>query len=536
MHVYVDDKSVMVACTFDEKEMVKAVGGYTYLKKRNLWRFPLSSLVPIIENLKIDYDQYTEHKYHELKKEDNKLKETISIIDQIKRDQIDMEEMPGMKGLFHHQKKAVTIASMFDSYALFMSTGTGKTVTAIRLLLYKMVPTMIVAPLSILESVWVKEIAKWQRVFSKNATLKVVNLWNNLKEFNGNYNIYVINFEQFKKLKNVEAKIKFLIIDESSKMKNNASGTSKSILEYRDKIKYRLILSGKPAPNNLLEFWSQMAFINGDLLGNNYYAFRNKYFYSSGYGGYLYTPYAETKQKIMTQINKQAFFVKKEDCLDLPERTFNIRSIIMDSIQQKKYDEMKKDNIMEFKSHTTLGANELAKIMKLRQITSGFTITTSGMPMKLSITKVTELINVLDEIEEDRQIIIWVQFHFEIEMIKKALKENYATLYGDMKQKEKEEAIVNFQKGKIRYLIAHPASGGMGLTFTNCSYMIWFSISYSLEQYAQACDRIYRIGQINKCTYIHLLAKDSIDEIIYKALQKKERMIDSCLAMLKGKK
>jgi SNF2 family DNA or RNA helicase len=536
MHVYVDDKAVLVACTFDEKEMVKAIGGYTYLKKRNLWRFSLSSLIKIVETLNITYDKYTQTIYDDLKEKDNKLKDTINTVNQIKKGQVDMKELPGMKGLFDHQKKAVVIASMFDSYALFMEMGTGKTLSAIRMILYKMVPTMIVAPLSILESVWMNEIDKWQQVFNKSAKLKVVNLWNNLKEFNGNYNIYVINYEQFKKLKDVQAKIKFLIIDESSKLKNHTSGISKAILEYRDKIKYRLILSGKPAPNNLLEYWAQMSFINSELLDSNYYAFRNKYFYSTGYGGYIYTPFAEAREKIMFQISKQAFFIKKEECLDLPDKTFNIRTIIMDEIQRKKYNEMKNDNIMEFKSHTTLGANELAKIMKLRQITAGFTITTDGMPLQLSGSKIEELLNVLDEIEESRQVIIWVQFHFEIEMIKEVLKENYVTLYGDMKQKEKEEAINQFKARGVKYLIAHPASGGMGLNFTNCSYMIWFSLSYSLEQYAQACDRIHRIGQMNKCTYIHLLAKDSIDEVIYKALLKKQRISEACLAMLRGEK
>ena len=379
-----------------------------------------------------------------------------------------------------------------------------------------------------------KELKKWGQVFGKNTELKIVNLWNNLKEFNNNYDVYVINYEQFKKLENVEAKIQFLIIDESSRMRSNASQITKKILEYKDKIKYRFVLSGKPAPNNLLEFWAQMAFINSDLLGGNFYAFRNKFFYSYGYGGYQFALFDGAKGKIMNQINKQAIFMKKENYLDLPDRTFNVRETTMDPLQQRKYDEMLKENIMEFKSHTALGANELAKIMKLRELTSGFFIATNGMPMTLSDTKVKELLAVLDELDEDRQVIIWINFHYEIKMIVEALKDNYTTLYGDMKQKEKEEAIVNFQKGKVRYLIAHPASGGMGLNFVNCSYVIWFSLSYSLEQYAQANDRVHRIGQVNKCTYIHLLAKNSIDEIIYKVLLKKERMIDSCLAMLKG--
>ena len=428
-------------------------------------------------------------------------------------------------------KYSFTVPSSFLIFRrngnIFVSGNTGKTLVAIKLIEHWKVPTMVIAPLSILESVWIQELEKWSR-------LRVVNLWHNLKEFENDYDVYIINYEHFKKLENTEDKIKFLIVDESSKLKNNRSQITKAILNYKDTIQHKLILSGKPAPNNMLEYWGQMCFINPELLSDNYYKFRNKYFYSFGYGGYQYAPYPGAKEKIMNQISKQAFFVKKEDCLDLPERIFETRIVEMDEIQQKAYDEMEKLNIMEFRSYTTLGANELAKIMKLREITSGFAISTERMPFEISKSKLIELEAVLDEINPDRQVIIWINFHYEIEMIKKLLKKEYVTLYGDMPQKEKERSINEFKRGAVKYLIAHPLSGGFGLNFAQCSYVIWFSMNYSLEQYAQANDRIYRIGQVNRCTYIHLLAKKSIDQVIYKTLQKKERMSDACLSMLKG--
>jgi SNF2 family DNA or RNA helicase len=145
-----------------------------------------------------------------------------------------------------------------------METGTGKTLVAIKLMEYWGVPAMVVAPLSTIESVWKREIEKWSE-------LRSTILWQNLKDFDKNFDVYLINYEQFKILSSkskipIEKKVQCLIIDESSKMKNPQSQITKTILKYKNNIKYRLVLSGTPSPNSLLEFWAQMEFINEDLL------------------------------------------------------------------------------------------------------------------------------------------------------------------------------------------------------------------------------------------------------------------------------
>jgi len=524
MHVSIKDNKVLIECTYDKKDLVKAIGNYKFNKNTKLWEFPLSSLIPIIEQLRIDYDESVEAKYHLLKKEEAEYKKKLEVASEIKiGTDIVLPENLDISKLFKHQKVALSLASLFDSYALFMELGCGKSLVAVKLMELRK-PAMVVAPLSILESVWVNEIKKW-------SNLTCVNLWQNLDALEKDYDVYLVNFEHFKKIKDL-SKVNMVVIDESSKCKNHKSLITKHILSFKDKVKHKLILSGKPAPNNMLEYFGQLAFVNSELLGDNYFKFRGKYFYSSGYGGYLYLPFSGAKEAIMSQISKQAYFIKKEEAVDLPERIFETRLVEMDKLQRQKYDEMMKLNIMEYKNHVVLGANELAKLMKMRELTSGFFLSENGLAIELSNSKINELKAVLDEIDDDRQVIIWCNFHWEIERLKKEFGDKATTLYGAMKQKDKEQAIKDFQEGKFRFLVAHPCSGGMGLTFVNCSYMIWYSLSYSVEQFDQANGRIYRIGQLNKCTYILLLARDSIDQIIYKALQKKERMAESCLKML----
>jgi len=533
MQVWTEKDFAVVKCLYTEKEIVKAIGEYKFDKASSTWRFPLRKLTEIIDTLHVSYDKNTKEVYDRLTKLKLEYHSKVNLANAIKSDQTKIDGIPGLdlSVCYQHQKKAVALAAMFDSYALFMETGTGKTLCAIKLIEYWKGPAMIVSPLSTLESVWMKEVSKW-------SGLKAVILWDNLKAFNDPYDVYIINYEQFKKLveKNkvpIEQKIQTLVIDESSKLKNPKSEISKTVLDFRSKIKHKLCLTGTPAPNNLLEYWGQIAFINDELLYNNFYKFRNTFFVSCGYGGYIYKPMKGAKEAIIDRVSRQAFSVRKDDCLDLPDRTYETRYVYMDKLQQKAYDDMKKENIMEFGDSITLGANELAKLMKLRQITSGFSITTQGIPVVISKTKIDALKDLLEEIPEDKQVIIWVNFHWEVRRLQDEFRECCVTLYGEMSQQEKQDAIKWFQEGKKRLLIAHPLTGGLGLTFTNCSYVIWFSLNYSQEQYSQANDRIYRIGQKNKCTYFLLLAKDTIDEVIYKVLDKKADLMTACMEMLK---
>ena len=445
------------------------------------------------------------------------------------------------RGNFNGFKYSFTVPSSFLIFRrngqIFVSGNTGKTLVAIRLIQFRKVPTLIVCPLSVIESVWVNELEKWA------PDLSYCNLWKHMQKENSipmikkgteYFNVYLINFESFKKIEHPEQHFKFIIIDESSKMKSPKTQITKKFVKLRRLIPYRLIMSGLPAPNDLLEYHSQLAFINDELLGDNYYRFRNIYFRPVGYGGFLYVPKQGVKERIMSKVAEQSFFIRKIDCLDLPDRISEIRNIKLDTSQQQLYDEMKKLNIAEFERHTILAPNELAKIMKLRQLTSGFTITTEGLAIRFSNTKLNVLKEFIeDELPKDQQAIIWVQFHEEVKSITKMLGDQACALYGELKQKEKDHNIKQFQEGKVRFLVAHPKSGGMGLTFINCSYMIWFSLSYSQEEHAQANDRIYRIGQVNKCTYIYMLATNTIDEVIHKALIKKKNMAEACLEMLK---
>ena len=555
MKVWIEDDKAVIGCQYHEKELVKAVGDYRFHKASKTWRFPVKRITRIIDMLKVEYNEETKVVYARFKEEERVFKERVKFGDLIKTnsfigsaeekkfikdfnvDSIDLSEA------YDHQKKAIYLGILFGRYALFMETGTMKTYCSIKLIEYWKVPTLIMSPLQTLEAVWQREIDKWSK-------LTHTILWNNIKGIHKTFDTYICNYEHFKKIHDkhpglIENRVKAIIIDESSKLKHHDTGITTTALQYNEIVPYGLCLTGTPAPNNLLEYWGQMAFINPEILGSNFYKFRNTYFIPSGYEGYQYVPAPGTKEAIIEKVGQQAFSIRKQDCLDLPERVFEERIIYMDKVQEKAYEKMFKENALEFEGHTSLGVNQLAKIMKLRQITSGFVIDINGIPVLISRSKIDGLLALLEELPEGEKVAIWCQFHWEIEYLEREFKGKAVTLYGKMKPKEKKESLHAFENDpKVQYILAHPITGGKGLNWQHmCNYMTWFSLSYSQEDWSQANDRIYRSGQKNRCTYFILKAKKSnaesekkagtIDGVIHKVLLNKADLMNECMEMLK---
>ncbi len=304
-------------------------------------------------------------------------------------------------------------------------------------------------------------------------------------------------------------------------------------------------MSGTPAPNSMMEYWGQMEFVRRGLLNETFSKFRNEYFHlerngevvvpAKGYmtrqemagmfkKGFKYELTDQSRNLLLSRIKPFWHVAKKKYCLDLPPQLDEVRTVEMGPIQTKKYKEMKDYLLTIIDGEAIAAPMILTKIMKLRQITSGFIYDEEGNPIAIKdATKMKELVATLEEIG-DNQVIIWAQFKWEISSILRTLndnfpKEHFGCLYSDTD--DKEEVINWFKDGHIKYLIANPHSAGHGLTFTNCAYQIFYSLDYSWEAYEQARARTHRAGQTMRCTYIHLICDDSIDKKLLKVLRQK---------------
>lgn len=420
-----------------------------------------------------------------------------------------------------------------------MDMGLGKTLIALEIFreLRKTENIKLIAimPLSILEAAWGEDIKRFTEFSYYNAHDK--KFPKELKE-----DILLINYESIILWRNVEIinlmKGNMVVLDESSRIKTHNTKTTKFLLNVRNFPKYKILMTGTPAPNSPMEYYPQIEWLKPGILHKSFYGFKNNYFHLQRgkqiYHGQIFSraamfeamrtgfKYAITPQnfkKLIGKIEPYIFWAKKEDCLDLPEQVDEVRKVTLSPGQMKHYKEMKNYLITEIKGQQIVAQVALTKLMKLRELCSGFCITTNGI-VEIDSAKINELKAVIEEAGQ-QQIIIWACFKWEIEKICKELGD-CRTLYSGTK--DREESINDFKEGRARFLVCHPASAGHGLTFTNCSLQIFFSLDYSSERYWQAKARIHRIGQVNKCTYIHLIAAGTIEEDILQCLRNKTNM------------
>lgn len=444
--------------------------------------------------------------------------------------------------LFDHQQQGVDLIMHNDGNgALFWDCGLGKTLGALdvfRRLREKnpALKMMIFCPISLIEAAWGEDIVKF-------TDYKYCNL--RKTKIKDTFDIYIVNFESTARfedrLRELFRRHEFIgVIDESSKIKNNTSQITKRMLSLRHMMKHRLILSATPAPNIETEYWPQITFVRDGVFHRSFFAFKNKLFYlgrgnqrmsatagrDAYFKGFKLCITDDNRKKISDRISPFCHWANKEECLDLPEMVDQTRLIILGKQQERLYKKMKSDLIVELSEENVIVAQiALTKIMKLRQITSGFLIDEHGQSHDLPENpKFRELGETLEQIG-DKQVIIWCQFKHEIQKIQSHLAENnHAVGVLSGQTGNKDDVINRFKAGDIKYLIAHPRSAAHGLTFVNCSYMIFYSLDYSVDSYLQASCRIHRPGQKNKCTNIHLLCENTIDTEIMAIVKNKEEM------------
>ena len=165
--------------------------------------------------------------------------------------------------------------------------------------------------------------------------------------------------------------------------------------------------------------------------------------------------------------------------------------------------------------------SKLAQMMKLREMATGFYIDDTKQVYSMSENKLNALMKLLRELGKN-QVVIWCNFVYEIECLEKALTDRgYSVVTAYSKSKNLDESIQKFKKNEVQVIIANPQTLKYGITFVNCKYAIYNSLSYSYDDYYQSRDRIYRYGQKSECTYYHLLSEDTIDEQIFRCLQNK---------------
>lgn len=439
-----------------------------------------------------------------------------------------------------HQQLAREVAKLYNKFAFYYDTRTGKTPTSIAIMLddIKEHPDhkwLVVAPLILLETAWGEDLAKFApelKVSICHANTKQ----KRIQKIQEDANVYVLNTESFVNYIEYFDGVSRLILDESSSMKNKSSKFSKAIVQFSRDCDRLYLLSGTPAPNGAWEYYRQIQALDYYAIHQSFAQFKAKYFLNLSrdvrFEQLVLRP--DMADELQDLISKYALYVDKEDVLDTSGRKFIEHTIALPDDLKEHYKAMKKDLATDIGDITILAPSAAAKLNKLNQITSGFMLDTEaikqnildkqrGLPGDaqesyiLNYYRFAELQKLLNR-HNSEQVIIWANYRLEFDLLKSMLGDKCRCIYGGVSINEKLQAVRDFKSGDAQYLVANPASADKGLTLTNCHICIYFSLNWSYELFKQSMDRIYGDKSIQpyECLYYIIMAKGTVDEVLYK--------------------
>ena len=443
-----------------------------------------------------------------------------------------------------YQIRAQEFIMEHPAAGLFLDMGLGKTVitlSAIDELIYdrfEVSKVLVIAPLRVAQDTWSREADKWDHLkhlriakMLGTAEERIAALWED------DVDIYVINRENVVWLVDIleENRIRWpfdmVVVDEISSFKSNQAKRFKALRKIRPMVDRIVGLTGTPAANSLMDLWAEMYLLDrGERLGRTITAYRSDYFvpaYGSGSVVYKWKPRRGALEAITRLIADITVSMRAEDYLELPDLIESTISVELDDKARKAYETMERDCLLPFEDDEITAFDAAAVMQKLLQLANGFVYDQDHSARQIHEAKM----EALDELIEaaDGPVLVYYNFTADRDRILKA--------YPDARMLLSDQDIKDWNDGRVRILVAHPASAGYGLNLQDGGHiMVWMGLPWSLEQYLQAVARLQRQGQQHPVMVYHILAAGTVDEQVSKSLQTKDVTQETLLAILKERK
>ena len=414
------------------------------------------------------------------------------------------------------------------------------TLTAIDELLhdrFEVSRVLVIAPLRVAEDTWSRESAKWDHLKHLTISKLLGSAPERRKALSTEADIYVINRENVVWLVEELAASKtrwpfdMVVIDELSSFKSNSAKRFKALKKVRPMIDRIVGLTGTPAANSLMDLWAEMYLLDrGRRLGATLTSYREEYFrpgWSNGAIVYKWEARPGAMQAITKKISDITVSMKAEDYIELPDRIDSTVSVKLDPKAQKQYQAMEHDSLLKLSETDEIVALDAAAVMsKLLQLANGFIYTETHEAIRIHTAK----LEALEEIIEAADSPVLVYYNFQAD--KEALLERF----NDAEFLESDKTIARWNTGKIKILLAHPASVAYGLNLQEGGHIIaWYGIPWSLELYQQANARLHRQGQEKPVLVYHLVTEGTADEAVLKKLAEKDITQNALIDILKDK-
>lgn len=435
-----------------------------------------------------------------------------------------------MSSIYHprpYQQFATDMIIKKKALALMLDMGLGKTVitlTAINDLMYdylEISKVLVIAPLRVADTTWPDECRVWEHLRHLRIAKILGDVTNRKKALSENADIYVINREQVSWLVGIYGSkwpFDMVVIDESSSFKSPKSKRFKDLRKVRPFMKRIVELTGTPAPNGLLDLWSQIYLLDmGERLGKTISEYRRRY-YTPGRGNgmvtYEWNLNEGDDEVIFKKIEDICVSMKSEDYLTLPEVVYNVIPVKLKANELKLYKQLEKDMVIDLQGQELVALSAGALSNKLLQMANGQVYTDEHKVLRIHKAKIEAMYDII-EANEHKNLLVMYWFNHDLDQLKGAFP--YARVLKDSQD------IRDWNAGKIRMLLMHPASAGHGINLQRGGHIVvWFGLTWSLELYQQANKRLHRSGQAKNVFIHHLVAQGTIDEEVMSALSSKD--------------
>ncbi|MBR2215985.1 MAG: DEAD/DEAH box helicase [Selenomonadaceae bacterium] len=394
---------------------------------------------------------------------------------------------------------------------------------------------LVVAPLRVAATVWTSEAAEWEHLRHLTVVPVLGSLRQRLNALAQEADIYTINRENVDWLVNHYGRywpFDMVVLDESSGFKNHLSKRFRALRRIRPWIKRLVELTGTPAPNGLMDLWSQIYLLDGgERLGKTIGGYRRRWFSpgrGNGYAVWEWNPAKDAESEIYEAISDICVSMKAEDYISLPPIIYNTIKIPLPEEARKAYKKLEKELVLAIAEDETITATSAAVLSnKLLQMASGSVYDEKGEAIEIHAAKLEALAEVV-EANNNKPLLVFYWFRHDLERLQKQFPE--------ARKLDTVKDIEDWNAGKVKMLLAHPASAGHGLNLQQGgNAIVWFSLTWSLELYQQANKRLHRSGQRNTVVVHHLVAEGTIDQAVLAALSAKKTGQDGLLAAIKAK-
>lgn len=440
----------------------------------------------------------------------------------------------------NYQSYAIDYIKTHPVAAVLLDMGLGKTVislTAIADLLFDSFEAhhiLVVAPLRVARDTWPAEIAKWQHLQHLTYAVAVGTVKERKAALTTGADITIINRENLGWLidsSGFDFDYDMVIIDELSSFKNHKSKRFQSLMKVRPKVKRIVGLTGTPSSNGLMDLWAEFKLLDyGERLGRFITHYRNNYFIPDKHNGeiiYSYKPMPYAEDAIYRKISDITISMKATDHLKMPELISSKHMVQLFEKEKKKYEDMKAELVLALPEGEITAANAASLTGKLSQLANGAIYDDDSNIVEFHNRKLDALEDIIES-ANGKPLLVAYWFKHDLQRIKKRF---------DVREIKTSKDIIDWNNGDIPVAVIHPASAGHGLNLqAGGSTLVWFGLTWSLELYQQTNARLWRQGQKNTVVIHHIVTKDTIDEDVMAALQRKEKtqanLIDAVKANL----